>query len=248
MPNYTPGPPTGTFATVNLDNLSGSNAANVALNMNSHKVTGVVDPTALQDAATKNYVDNISPPAGANRFLSNLLSPVEINQDLNPLTNARKIGDLSNPANIWNSVNSRDAFFSSAGGNFFAQLGNTVPVAVNNSAIPLFMMAGSVTIGTFDRDDGGLSGNVTLSSGNSTNISGNTLITTGTAGSTRGKVLFGAIQNHQQNTSEKVVWEYGVTGARPAGAINGQRFFDSTLGKPIWYHAGNWVDATGAVV
>lgn len=40
-----------------------------ALNMNSHKVTSVTDPTSAQDAATKNYVDNaISDLAGGMVF------------------------------------------------------------------------------------------------------------------------------------------------------------------------------------
>lgn len=36
------------------------------LNMNSHKILNVTNPTAAQDAATKNYVDTHSGPAGAD--------------------------------------------------------------------------------------------------------------------------------------------------------------------------------------
>lgn len=36
----------------------GTTAMTGALNMNSHKITSVTDPTSAQDAATKNYVDN----------------------------------------------------------------------------------------------------------------------------------------------------------------------------------------------
>ena len=53
---------------------------------------------------------------------------------------------------------------------------------------------------------------------------------------------------HQKNTSTGVVWENGATGARPVGPVTGQRYFDTTLGIPIWYDGTNWVDATGSSV
>lgn len=41
----------------------------------------------------------------------------------------------------------------------------------------------------------------------------------------------------------------GTTAARPtAQLVVGQRYFDTTLGKPIWWHGSAWVDATGATV
>jgi len=44
-------------------------------------------------------------------------------------------------------------------------------------------------------------------------------------------------------------WEHGATINRPS-PTRATRYFDDTLGKPIWFHAvlGHWVDATGAVV
>ena len=38
----------------------------------------------------------------------------------------------------------------------------------------------------------------------------------------------------------------GATAARPASPKTGQMFFDTTLGKPIWWNGTQWVDATGA--
>ena len=39
---------------------------------------------------------------------------------------------------------------------------------------------------------------------------------------------------------------YGYTSQRPSqNIVNGVMFFDQSLGKPIWYHNGKWVDATG---
>lgn len=40
----------------------------------------------------------------------------------------------------------------------------------------------------------------------------------------------------------------GNTSERPATAVTGTQYFDTTLGKPIWRTAGQWVDAAGAAV
>lgn len=39
-----------------------------------------------------------------------------------------------------------------------------------------------------------------------------------------------------------------TTAGRPSSPTGGQMFFDSTLGKPIWWNGSNWKDATGATV
>ena len=41
----------------------------------------------------------------------------------------------------------------------------------------------------------------------------------------------------------------GTTEERPTiGILPGFMYFDTTLGKPIWWNGENWVDATGATV
>lgn len=40
----------------------------------------------------------------------------------------------------------------------------------------------------------------------------------------------------------------GFTMNRPAGATLGAQFYDTTLGKPIWFNGSVWTDATGAPV
>lgn len=41
----------------------------------------------------------------------------------------------------------------------------------------------------------------------------------------------------------------GETAARPTKILwVGRTYFDTDLGKPIWYDGTNWVDATGLVV
>jgi hypothetical protein len=40
----------------------------------------------------------------------------------------------------------------------------------------------------------------------------------------------------------------GATGNRPAGPTVGAQFYDTTLGKPIWWNGAVWKDASGATV
>lgn len=41
----------------------------------------------------------------------------------------------------------------------------------------------------------------------------------------------------------------GTTAKRPVNLLwTGRTYFDTTLGKPIWYLTVGWVDATGAAV
>jgi len=40
----------------------------------------------------------------------------------------------------------------------------------------------------------------------------------------------------------------GATGARPSDAQTGQRYYDTTLSKPVWWSGSAWKDATGAAV
>lgn len=45
------------------------------------------------------------------------------------------------------------------------------------------------------------------------------------------------------------VFESGETSKRPTKLLwVGRQYFDTTIGKPIWYDGTNWVDATGATV
>ena len=41
----------------------------------------------------------------------------------------------------------------------------------------------------------------------------------------------------------------GTTSDRPVKAVTGQMYYDTTIGKPIWWHAsGVWKDAVGTTV
>lgn len=38
----------------------------------------------------------------------------------------------------------------------------------------------------------------------------------------------------------------GATAGRPTGSVLGQFYFDTTIGKPVWWSGSTWVDATGS--
>lgn len=40
----------------------------------------------------------------------------------------------------------------------------------------------------------------------------------------------------------------GTTANRPSSPADFEFYFDTDLGKPIWYDGSNWVDATGSTV
>ena len=41
----------------------------------------------------------------------------------------------------------------------------------------------------------------------------------------------------------------GTTAARPVNALLiGQYYFDTTIGRPIWWNGSNWINAAGTVV
>ena len=44
------------------------------------------------------------------------------------------------------------------------------------------------------------------------------------------------------------VFQSGDTASRPASPVVGESYFDTDLGKPIWFDGTNWVDATGTTV
>lgn len=45
------------------------------------------------------------------------------------------------------------------------------------------------------------------------------------------------------------ITQSGTTGNRPTNFLyTGRPYFDTTLGKPIFYKTSGWVDATGAAV
>ncbi|WP_409340823.1 glycosyl hydrolase family 28-related protein [Paenibacillus sp. MBLB4367] len=50
------------------------------------------------------------------------------------------------------------------------------------------------------------------------------------------------------NDKEVAVVNSGATGVRPTGVPVGYSYFDTTLGKPIWWSGAGWKDSSGAVM
>lgn len=84
-------------ANTTLSNLTSPTAINQILNLGTHQIKGVGDPTLAQDVATKNYVDTNS----ANTALSNL-GLTSISQNLVPST--PNLYQLGSPSIAWGNV------------------------------------------------------------------------------------------------------------------------------------------------
>jgi hypothetical protein len=48
--------------------------------------------------------------------------------------------------------------------------------------------------------------------------------------------------------NRKFVTNSGASSSRPASKVQGQRFFDTTINKPIYWKGTAWVDGTSSVV
>lgn len=79
------------------------------LNMNSHKVVNVTNPSSAQDAATKNYVDSAT-GNNANKSLNNLTNPTALNQDLLPAVS--DVGSVGTGAMRFHEMVASDAVFN----------------------------------------------------------------------------------------------------------------------------------------
>jgi hypothetical protein len=60
------------------------------------------------------------------------------------------------------------------------------------------------------------------------------------------RLYFNQIDNFTQNVT---VPPSGITADRPTEQLQiGQYYFDTTIGRPIWYNGTNWINAAGTVV
>jgi hypothetical protein len=60
------------------------------------------------------------------------------------------------------------------------------------------------------------------------------------------RLYFNQIDNFTQNVTTP---DSGPTSERPDRNLQvGQYYFDTTIGRPIWYNGTNWINAAGTVV
>jgi hypothetical protein len=60
------------------------------------------------------------------------------------------------------------------------------------------------------------------------------------------RLYFNQIDNFTQNVT---IPPSGTTANRPTERLLvGQYYFDTTIGRPIWYNGTNWINAAGTVV
>ena len=48
-------------------------------------------------------------------------------------------------------------------------------------------------------------------------------------------------------TPRRFITLNGVTASRPLGSVLGQRYFDTTIGRPVYWNGSTWVDGAGSV-
>lgn len=47
--------------------------------------------------------------------------------------------------------------------------------------------------------------------------------------------------------NRKYVTLNGTTGTRPTSSVLGQRYFDTTIGRPVYWNGSTWTDGAGSV-
>ncbi len=47
--------------------------------------------------------------------------------------------------------------------------------------------------------------------------------------------------------NRKYVNMNGTTAQRPSSPVTGQQYFETTIGRPVFYNGTNWVDGAGSV-
>lgn len=161
------------------------------VDVSTSKVVNVVDPTAAQDAATKNYVDTEITSAGhANDTLNNL-GVTAVNADIIPDSNNTR--QLGNTANKWSTVTTTQGFFGGSediriAAGLQMPSGNFVDVVRGNNV--------AEDLGFHTVNSGSTAtGNVRLETGNSTvSNSGDIILQTGTASGTRGDIVLNGLE------------------------------------------------------
>ena len=185
----------------------------------------------------------IGSTSSVNSTLSNLSNPTSINANLVPdNSNSRYSGDfgkqwLFNFAYVYGSTGT-DMYLVTVPETFGnTDTGRSIYIQPDGYGINADVNGGDIILQTASTSGTGVRGEVTIDA-RQVSMS-NALI----------KNLGSPVSQSDAATAGYAdVFPSGLTGARPPSPVIGQRFFDTSLGKPIWYDGSQWVDALGALV
>lgn len=218
------------------------------------------------------------PVTGADQQLSNLSGTTTVPVDILPLNSAvTDLGSATKRwaevhattgvfSNIQPKISGNSALIlktidTTATGPITANSGNASAGA--SGAMAFKSGSGTTATGATVLQTGnasaGTSGDINLQTGTATGDSGSIFLDTGdSSGGTDGNIdlqagtgqviIVGSSVDFADSITENVTWKADTTGNRPGLPSTGARFFDTTLGIPIWYDGANWVDATGTTV
>lgn len=210
-------------------------------------------PSSYVDA-TQSSLDTAGPtllnggtfvPIGsvANRTLSNLTNPTSINANLVPdTTNNRYNGDfgkqwLFNFAYVYGSTGTEMYFITMPNTFGSSDTGRDIWLLPDGYGLDTNVNGGNIILETAATSGTGSRGAIILNARH-VDVSGSLI-----------RNLATPITGSDAATAKYAdVFPTGSTGSRPTGPVTGQRFFDITIGLPIWWNGTNWINAAGTIV
>ena len=172
---------------------------------------------------------------GVNTSLSNLTYPTAVNYPIMPPVSA----DIFTDPAVW-GTNCGDwgKQWGFTFSEFFSSTGTELDICTSAISPGTDTVGKSIYIYTdnYGLDDGVNGGDIEL------------WVRDLTGGGTQGEIRLHARRIDASNQPLLHRWENGISGARPSGmtaADIGRTYFDTTIGKPIWWNGTNWVLATG---
>lgn len=178
-----------------------------------------------------------------NSTLSNLTNPTSINANLVPdTTNNRYNGDfgkqwLFNFAYVYGSTGTEMYFITMPNTFGSSDTGRDIWLLPDGYGLDTNVNGGNIILETAATTGTGLRGAIILNARH-VDVSGSLI-----------RNLATPITGSDAATAKYAdVFPTGSTGSRPIGPVTGQRFFDTTIGLPIWWNGTNWINAAGTIV
>lgn len=178
-----------------------------------------------------------------NRTLSNLTNPTSINANLVPdTTNNRYNGDfgkqwLFNFAYVYGSTGTEMYLITMPSTFGSSDTGRDIWLLPDGYGLDANVNGGNIILETASTSGTGTRGAIILNA-RQIDASGSLIRNLGTP-----------VTGSDAATAKYAdVFPTGSTAARPTGPVTGQRFFDTTIGRPIWWNGTNWINAVGTIV